>query len=249
MTAAAADREAVWNRGEVMSIPVAASTKIYAGTLVCWNASGYAVAAANTAGYKFAGVSLEQADNSSGSNGTISVQVRRKGIFEFVAAGLAAANAGADLYVTDDQTVQTAAANVRVGRLAYFDSATNAPVEIDPLSLDTPGAQYFTVDAEYTGVGATEVTVKSFELPRAFKVLRGYAEAQTAPGTGYNCTVKVTDGTTPKTWTIAETATHGEDEAINQQYAADTDITLSLQDDDASGATEDVNITLVCQFV
>jgi hypothetical protein len=251
MTAAAEDRNTTYNRGEILAFPVKAATKIYNGTLVCVDSTGYAIPAADTSGNVFVGVACEHADNSAGAAGAISVQVRRRGVFEFAAAGLAIANTGADLYAADDQTVQLVANNVRVGRLAVFDSATNAPVEIDPISLQaTPGETTFTIDSFFPGaVGHTEVTVKTFELPRAFQVLRGYANAKTAPGASYNCTVKVTDGTTPQTWTIAGAAVAGEDEAINQAYAANTDITISLQDDDASGNTADVNVTLVCQFV
>ena len=93
-----------------------------------------------------------------------------------------------------------------------------------------------------TTVGTSEVTIAQFEFPVAVTVLRGYAYAQTAPGSGYNCTIKITDGTTDKTFDIAGTANLGSDEAIDQNYDADTTMTISVQDDNASAATDTINI-------
>ena len=118
--------------GELASYPVAASTTIYAGSLVCINTSGYAVAAANTAGYKLVGVAREQADNSAGSNGDINVEVSRAGAFEFASTGLTIAKVGDPVYISDDQTVSTSAANVYAGVIAKHESATSAYIDITP---------------------------------------------------------------------------------------------------------------------
>ncbi len=66
MSALTRDRATPYREGIEVEYPVAANTKIYAGSLVCVNAAGYAVPAADTSGYRFAGVALEQVDNSGG---------------------------------------------------------------------------------------------------------------------------------------------------------------------------------------
>lgn len=85
-------------------------------------------------------------------------------------------------------------------------------------------------------------TIHQFEFPVAVTVLRGYAKCQTAPGGGHNCTITITDGSSPKTFTIADPATTGSDEAINQAYSADTTMTITVQDDHADGNTADIQV-------
>jgi hypothetical protein len=50
-----ADRDTLQKEGVDEEIPVAASSKIYAGSLVCTNVSGYAVEAVNTSSFYCAG--------------------------------------------------------------------------------------------------------------------------------------------------------------------------------------------------
>ena len=139
MTALAADRNTARYDGKLTGYPVAASTKIYKGSLVCLNASGYAVAAANTAAYKFVGVAISQADNSSGSNGDINVEVRTEGVFDFVSSGLAVTDVGETVYVSDDQTVtKTVGNNIVVGVLDAYVSATVARVKIGKIAAEAP---------------------------------------------------------------------------------------------------------------
>ncbi len=256
MTALAADRQTVqYPRGEFVSHPVKGSTKVYLGSLVCVGTDGYAVPAANTAGLKFAGVAQENADNSSGSDGAETIKVRRTGIAEFVASGLTVADQGKDLFVTDDQTVTTTPGNVRCGKLAFFESATVAPVDIQSAvqgGAEGPAetANDFVVSGKWNGVvGTTEVTERKFKLGKKARLRALFADAQTAPGAGYNCTVKVTEGTNPETVTIAETATHAEDVGLSQEYAAAAEMSVTLQDDNALAATADVAWTAIFEFV
>lgn len=76
MPALTADRNTPKKDGIIVEMPVAASTKIYAGSLVCANASGYVIPAADTAGLTFLGVALNAVDNSAGSNGDKTVLVQ-----------------------------------------------------------------------------------------------------------------------------------------------------------------------------
>jgi hypothetical protein len=133
MAALTKDRATSYREGVEIDFPVAATTKIYAGSLVCVNASGYAVPAADTAGLKFIGVALQQLDNSSGANGDKSLRIRRTGVFEFDAASITQAMVGDPMYAVDDHTFDDAAGptnDVKVGVLVKYASATRGWIDI-----------------------------------------------------------------------------------------------------------------------
>jgi hypothetical protein len=133
MTALSEDRATSYREGIEIDIPVKATTKIYAGSMVCvGGADGYAIPAADASGNIFMGVAMEQADNSSGANGAISVRVRRTGAFEFAASSITQAMVGDLMYVVDDQTFdETDPGNsVVCGRLVKYVSATKGWIDI-----------------------------------------------------------------------------------------------------------------------
>jgi len=112
---------------------VAANTNIYAGSLVCVNAAGYAAPAADTSGYRFVGVALEQVDNSSGGDGGKNVRVRRAGVFEFDAVSISQDMVGVAMYAADDHTFDDAAGptnDIKVGLLVKYVSATKGWIDI-----------------------------------------------------------------------------------------------------------------------
>lgn len=102
------DRQTPMREGEIISMGVAASKTIYAGALVARDASGYATPGATATGILGIGRAEAQADNSAGSDGDVSVDVRR-GVFRFANSAAAdeitAAEVGTDCYIVDDQTV------------------------------------------------------------------------------------------------------------------------------------------------
>lgn len=108
MTALTKDRNTKRREPTLNNDPVAASTKIYAGSLVCINASGYAVPGSTSATLKARGVAQEQVDNSAGSAGALRVESRR-GVFPFANSTstdeITRADIGASAYIVDDQTV------------------------------------------------------------------------------------------------------------------------------------------------
>ncbi len=100
-----ADRKSIRKDGTLFSHPVAATTVVYAGALVCLNSSGYAVPAADDATQTFAGKADSRGDNSSGANGAVSVEGHREGVFEFTASAMTQADVNENAYVVDDNTV------------------------------------------------------------------------------------------------------------------------------------------------
>jgi len=87
---------------------VAASTKIYGGAIVAVNSSGYALGATAAATNKVRGIALRQVDNSSGSNGALTVTVVRGWFLLDNGTGVDAitnANIDALCYASDDHTV------------------------------------------------------------------------------------------------------------------------------------------------
>jgi len=132
MTALSSDRKTPHREGSEIEYKVAGGAKIFAGSLVCLNESGYAVPGADTSGFKFLGVAREQADNSSGANGNVTVRVARKGVFRFSASGMATTDIGAAVNIADDQTVaKTTTQSIACGEIAEFISAAEVGVDID----------------------------------------------------------------------------------------------------------------------
>jgi hypothetical protein len=133
MSALTRDRATPYREGIEVEYPVATNTKIYAGSLVCINAGGYAVPAADTSGYRFAGVAMEQVDNSAGGDGGQMVKLRRAGVFEFDAGSITQAMVGADMFAIDDHTFDDTAGatnHIMVGTLVKYVSATKGWVDI-----------------------------------------------------------------------------------------------------------------------
>lgn len=127
------DRNTTYREGIEIEVPVAASTKIYAGSLVAVNSAGYAVPGADTAGLRFMGVAMQNVDNSAGSNGDKNVVVRRAGVFDFNGNTLTQASVGTVMYLYDDETIAPASVttnDIPCGRLVQYISATRGVVDI-----------------------------------------------------------------------------------------------------------------------
>lgn len=103
-----ADRNTPYKDGELISVPVAASAVIYAGALVVANSSGYAAPGSTATTLTYLGRAEASADNASGSNGDVSVLVRRGKAFLFANDGtdpVTQASLGKTCYIVDDETV------------------------------------------------------------------------------------------------------------------------------------------------
>lgn len=103
-----ADRNSPRRDGIELNLGLAATTKIYGGSIVCRNAAGAAVPGSTSTTLKALGVAMQQVDNSAGIAGAKKVQIR-KGTFRFANSTsgdlIAAADIGNDCYIVDDQTV------------------------------------------------------------------------------------------------------------------------------------------------
>lgn len=88
--------------------PIAASTKVFRGGILCMNSSGYATKGAEALTLRVLGVALEQVDNTSGSNGDLDVPYE-VGVFNFANSSsgdaITAAETGKPCFLVDDQTV------------------------------------------------------------------------------------------------------------------------------------------------
>ena len=124
------------------SYPVAASTRIYEGTLVFVNAVGNADDDTATGVNAFVGVAIKEADNSSGAAGDVNVEVYTSGDFELTGTGFALTDDGMPVYADDNYALVLAlgATSVRIGTIVKNVSSTKAIVAIKP-----------------SGVGALEV--------------------------------------------------------------------------------------------
>ena len=127
MAALSAARNTPERAGGVVGYPVKASVKPIQGGIAVLNA-GYAAPGTTALNLVAIGRFEETVDNSAGSNGDVSVQVKR-GTFKFgnSSAGdlIAQADVGADCYIVDDQTVaKTNGSNTRsvAGKIIAVDA-------------------------------------------------------------------------------------------------------------------------------
>lgn len=128
MAALTQDRNTPRLEGGVYEAGVAAATKLYGGSLGCFNAAGYLVPGATATTLKAAGRIEKQVDNSTGAAGDKNAKFR-PGIFRFANSAstdlITIADVGTDCYIVDDQTVaKTSGSNTRsiAGKIVQVDS-------------------------------------------------------------------------------------------------------------------------------
>lgn len=108
MTVLTADRNTPLKSGVLFSFPVATNVKIFSGSIVMLNATGYATKGAAATGQICVGRAEDQADNTGGADGAKAITVM-SGVYKFAnsAAGdaITIAEIGDNCYIVDDQTV------------------------------------------------------------------------------------------------------------------------------------------------
>ena len=103
-----ADRNTEMKDGELISVPVAANTVIFGGSLVAVNASGYLVPGAVATTLTYLGRAEGYVSNNPGANGAKSVNVRRRKMFKwknYASDLVVQADLGKTCYIYDDETV------------------------------------------------------------------------------------------------------------------------------------------------
>jgi hypothetical protein len=123
--------------GDRRSYPVEESTRIYQGTLVYVNAAGYACDVTATGVNAFVGIAAGEANNTSGADGDIEVEVYTEGDFELTLTGGAQTEVGMPVYGDDNYAcvVSLGATSVRIGTIVRFVSATKAIIAIKPIGV------------------------------------------------------------------------------------------------------------------
>jgi len=128
MTALTADRDTPRKESRDFDLPMAANAEIFAGAIVCINASNLAVKGTEATGLKAVGRAEAYAKNGAVAGATL-VRVRR-GTFRYAnsASGdaIALKEYGATCYIVDDQTVaktDNSAARSAAGIVRDVDAA------------------------------------------------------------------------------------------------------------------------------
>lgn len=123
--------------GDRRSYPVEESTRIYQGTLVYVNAAGYACDVTATGVNAFVGIAAGEADNTSGADGAIEVEVYTEGDFELTGTFNSITDVGMTAYGDDNYAVvlTLGATSVRIGRVVRFVSTTKAIIAIKPIGV------------------------------------------------------------------------------------------------------------------
>ena len=124
--ALSADRNTPYKDGELIAVPIAANTKIYAGGIVAANATGYATKGATATTLTYLGRAEETVDNTGGADGAKKILVRRGQAFKWKnSAGdaITQAELGKTCYIEDDQTVShTLTGKSAAGTVIQLDS-------------------------------------------------------------------------------------------------------------------------------
>lgn len=123
--------------GDRRSYPVEESTRIYQGTLVYVNAAGYACDVTATGVNAFVGIAAGEADNTSGADGAIEVEVYTEGDFELTGTFNSITDVGMPAFGDDNYAVvlTLGATSVRIGRVVRFVSTTKAIITIKPVGV------------------------------------------------------------------------------------------------------------------
>lgn len=136
MTSTLEDRDSKRSDGILKAVKMGA-VKIPKGVMVCINPTGYAVNGIDSGGHVFAGISYEQADNSTGTAGGKVIRVEKTGEHMFLYNGGDAVQAvmGKEVYLVDNQTVDddplSTTADLKCGVVTEVLSAGSVRIRID----------------------------------------------------------------------------------------------------------------------
>ena len=147
--------------GDRRSYPVEEATRIYQGTLVYVNAAGYACDVTATGVNAFVGIAVAEADNTSGADGAIEVEVYTEGDFELTGTFNSITDVGMPAYGDDNYAVVVAlgATSVRIGRVVRFVSTTKAIIAIKPSGVGALEVAPLTTITPADAVGTSDYAI------------------------------------------------------------------------------------------
>lgn len=145
LTTLAVNSPPAYEEGYFNSHPMIANDIIFEGAAVGDNGSGYARPL--VAGDKFLGFCAKKADNTSGAQAAIRVQVRDEGKAELTLTTVAITDIGKDVYASDDATFTlTVGSNSKVGVVSRYVDATTAVVSFAARGSEASGDEVNTSD-------------------------------------------------------------------------------------------------------
>lgn len=159
MTALTASRDTVQLASEGnFTLELAASTKIYAGSLVAINASGYAVPASASSALRCVGRAEKTVDNTSGAAGALTIEVK-PGRFYFTCSGASRASRGLMAYaVYDNEVALNDGSGLRpaAGRIVDYDGSSSSPT-YQQVAVDVGMPSLY--DGSVAGGGVVSLTI------------------------------------------------------------------------------------------
>jgi len=242
MTAIAQDRSIDKAGSKLFAYDLAATAKLYQGTLIIRNAAGNLLDGANTVDTKFAGISrgdpvngTSTVDNTNGSIADLTAELQTEGVFSFASSGLDKTDIGARVYVSDNQTITTTPGHVFCGIIvAIIDSKVY--VDIVPATTETRERvyMYFSRDAV---LGATAIQIARWKFNRLAYLRAVHINLSVAATT--SLVVSISDGTTTLTAPTLTATEFDKEDYAGAAYLAATEITVTA-DDDSSASAEDL---------
>jgi hypothetical protein len=144
--------------GIMAQFGVATNTRIWAGTMVALNSSGYAVPAADASGYTVVGRAAKTVDNrtgqtGAGDNGALTIDVER-GVFGWASSTITSdASVGSICFVADDKTVTSSGGsyNIIAGTVVDY---SDGKVWVDTFNIGRTAGSFTTLAAS----GATALS-------------------------------------------------------------------------------------------
>ncbi len=134
MTALSSSYDARRKDGALVLYPLGAGVHVRKGGLLAVAAAtGLAQPASDSAGLVFIGVAYEEADNTAGAAGALSVRVLKTGIYTYAKTAAAQTDVGKAAFVVDDATVSTAATtdSIACGTVVGAPNALAVQIRID----------------------------------------------------------------------------------------------------------------------
>lgn len=167
MSALVADRNTQMKSAELMPVPVAANVKIFIGSLVVANATGFAAPGSTAASLTYLGRAEDFVDNTGGADGAKTVIVRREKSFKWAnlaADAVSQARIGRRCYIVDDQTV--AATN---GNGTRSPAGIVMAVDADGVWVSEPTGSGLSATAQltFTAVAPATSNDQTFQVPGA----------------------------------------------------------------------------------